>query len=559
MDNDGSIRASLRCRCERESIDNEIMKRLLYFTGHRLTAFHWDDITAFHLKEKKLASACSFEPDENGFLKFEEYLRSVPNMRVKLLVDVIEEDFRIEEIPHVYGKDKQAVRNRLLDRYYRSSHQFTYSEILGRQKTGRKDDKILLGAITNVNLITPWLEIIDRCETPLSGIWTLPLISKDLLPTMKAKSDAVLLVSQQVSSNLRQTFFKNKKLISSRTSVINQDESQASKLGSHAESEIARTLSYLRGQGHIGAEETVEVHILAPKDQVSSLEGNVVSDARQKRFIHSITNVENDLGISGFDGQLSDGIFASLCVNAHMTKSHYGEAKEFSQFYYSLASSALYAASVLTLIFGVLIAESSIGEAMRYTRSTALYAEQESKFKQTYDTKFKKFEGVLKNAKEMNASVDLVNQIKRGRKINLLDFFIELSRTISDTNVGDISIDSIEWATEQLIARNPGEEPGVVKTNLTQEYPVQHVAVLKGRTSISSDNFRASVKSIDSFVDVLNNNPRIKSVKVIAMPVEIRSEKQFSAESGSQSGARAHDGQQGVFSLEIKMKGQDDA
>ena len=117
------------------------------------------------------------------------------------LVDVIEEDFRVETIPHVYGKDKQAVINRLLDKYYRSSNQFTYSETLSREKAGRKDDNVLLGAITNAKLITPWLEIIERCGTPLSGIWTLPLISKDLLKVMKVKADSVLLVSQQVSSS----------------------------------------------------------------------------------------------------------------------------------------------------------------------------------------------------------------------------------------------------------------------------------------------------------------------------------------------------------------------
>ena len=83
---------------------------------------------------------------------------------------------------------------------------------------------------------------IEECDVPLSGIWTLPLISKGLLSQLKVQSDVVLLVSQQVGSNLRQSFFKNKKLISSRTSVLNEDESETHDYGAMAESEIVRTL-----------------------------------------------------------------------------------------------------------------------------------------------------------------------------------------------------------------------------------------------------------------------------------------------------------------------------
>ena len=256
------------------------MKRIFYFTGHRLTVFHWNG--------KKFSGACSFEPDEEGLYKFKQYLQSVANVRTRLLVDVIEEDFRIESIPHVYGKDKQAVINRLIDRFYRASSKFSYSEVLGRQKKGRKDDDVLLGAITNPTLLEPWLMAIEECDVPLSGIWTLPLISKDFLNRLKVKNDAVLLVSQQVGSNLRQSFFKNKKLISSRTSVLNEDESETNDYGAMAESEIARTLSYLKGQGHIRADEQVEVHVLGSKEQIPTLEKNLVSDEQQQHYIHDI-------------------------------------------------------------------------------------------------------------------------------------------------------------------------------------------------------------------------------------------------------------------------------
>ncbi len=153
------------------------MKRLFYFTGYRLSVLHW--------KGRELVGSSSFEPTESGLDNFRNYLRQTENISGKFLVDVIEEDFRNEKIPHVGSKDRNSVINRLIDRYYRSSREYCYSEVIGRVKDGRKDDIVLIGAMTNPQLIQPWLSVLDECEVPLSGIWTLPLISKKLLKTIK--------------------------------------------------------------------------------------------------------------------------------------------------------------------------------------------------------------------------------------------------------------------------------------------------------------------------------------------------------------------------------------
>ncbi|MBE9561137.1 MAG: hypothetical protein IMF15_10140, partial [Proteobacteria bacterium] len=156
------------------------MKRLFYFTGYRLSVLHWSG--------KQLLGTSSFEPTESGLNKFRSYLSQTDNLPGKFLVDVIEEDFRNEKIPHVGSRDRSSVIDRLVDRFYRSSKDYCYSEVIGREKTGRKDDIVLLGAMTNPKLIQPWITILNECEVPLSGIWTLPLISKNLLKTIKATS-----------------------------------------------------------------------------------------------------------------------------------------------------------------------------------------------------------------------------------------------------------------------------------------------------------------------------------------------------------------------------------
>ena len=106
------------------------MKRLFYFTGYRLSVLHW--------KGGALVGHTSFEPTESGLNQFRHYLLQTENIPGKFLVDVIEEDFRNERIPHVGSKDRSAVISRLIDRYYRSSQDYCYHELIGREKEGRK-------------------------------------------------------------------------------------------------------------------------------------------------------------------------------------------------------------------------------------------------------------------------------------------------------------------------------------------------------------------------------------------------------------------------------------
>ena len=256
------------------------MKRIFYFTGHRFSVLHWNG--------KAFTGACAFEPDTRGLDKFEKYLQQTASMPTKLLIDVIEEDFRQEIVPHVGEKDRAAVVGRMLDRFYRSSKQFTYYEVIGREKTGRKDDRVLLGAITDPALILPWLDVISRTETPLAGIWTLPLVSKKILKLIGATKGPVMLVSQQVNSTLRQTFFRDGKMISSRQSVINQDANNTENIGTLASPEIDRTTIFLNNQ-HLINENESAADTCAVLRQASRIV-EAVAGVRQHQAVHASQN-----------------------------------------------------------------------------------------------------------------------------------------------------------------------------------------------------------------------------------------------------------------------------
>ena len=135
---------------------------------------------------RKLASNIYFEPDDQGLDLFSAYLRSFRNEPVRLLVDLIEEEFRQIRIPLLRGSDRQAILKRNFTKYFRNS-KYSYAISQSVEKAARKEEKLLLMGLTNQYLLEPWLKIVDDTKTPLSGIISLPLLSENYIKAFKSE------------------------------------------------------------------------------------------------------------------------------------------------------------------------------------------------------------------------------------------------------------------------------------------------------------------------------------------------------------------------------------
>jgi hypothetical protein len=96
----------------------------------------------------KLASSVYFEPDDQGLDLFSAYLRSFRNEPVRLLVDLIEEEFRQIKIPWLRGSDRSAILKRNYAKYFRNSeYKFAISQSV--EKKTRKEERLLLIGLTH--------------------------------------------------------------------------------------------------------------------------------------------------------------------------------------------------------------------------------------------------------------------------------------------------------------------------------------------------------------------------------------------------------------------------
>ena len=153
-----------------------MIKRIFFITTGRLRIYHFDG---------QLSEPLEFSADEQGLTDFSQYLQQYPAETVAVLVDVVEEDFREDTIPHVFGGDRQSVLSTKLNRIFRDT---TYSHTLfqGREtEGGRRDDRVLFTALIRPDLLAPWMGQLSKHKVPVAGIYSLPLLSGQLCKHLK--------------------------------------------------------------------------------------------------------------------------------------------------------------------------------------------------------------------------------------------------------------------------------------------------------------------------------------------------------------------------------------
>ncbi len=250
--------------------------------------------------------------DFTAFLKTSKY-------PAYLLVDLIEEDFRQESIPHLMGRSHHALLQRKFEQFYRNTP-FRQATLLERQKTGRRDDDMLFSALTNPGLITPWLNILLEQAIPLAGIYSVPQISSPLVKDHP--SDYLLLISWEKSAGLRQTYFSQHRLQISRLTPVNADMN----FQDAVMVELPRIYQYLKSLSLLPADQTLNVRLLGIKSDLIELQPILPDNADMRCELVELSKLSRQLGIEQqfTDSDASQIFLHNLATNPPPT--HYANA-----------------------------------------------------------------------------------------------------------------------------------------------------------------------------------------------------------------------------------------
>jgi len=241
-------------------------KLLICVSAQQATAAHW--------RGGKIARLEEFAHDERGLGAFRDFLASYSNLPAFLMVDAVEEDYRLETLPHSWGSERAQMVTRKLKQHYRNTP-FIGAWLQGREADKRRDDRYLFSALTNPDILADWLRLIGVQELPLAAVYLLPMVSVGLLEKLQVKSPNLLIAAQH-SGGLRLTFFRDGQFRLSR--LTRGDGSKAIDPVRLFAGEISNTRLYLHALRTATLDEHLTVLLLDRNDELQDVAAAIMHE-----------------------------------------------------------------------------------------------------------------------------------------------------------------------------------------------------------------------------------------------------------------------------------------
>jgi hypothetical protein len=487
---------------------------------------------------RRLASSVYFEPDDQGLDLFSSYLRSFRSEPIRLLVDLIEEEFRQIRVPLLRGSDRQAILNRNFAKYFRTSeYRFAISQSV--EKKTRKEEKLLLIGLTNQYLLEPWLKAIEDTSTPLSGIVSLPLLSEDYVKELRSEHRAIVLVSQQVPSNLRQSVFVDGKLVLSRLVPI--ASFYQGDYASDVLRDVESTQRYLISQRIVERSERVAVHIITNKRHSEKLTKRCENEINFDFKIHEINELLEREKIEVPDEQDFSSALYCYMASKKIALNHYAKPGERRYFQHHRAGLALRAASIALLSIAMGIAATSAVKGWLYQETIAETTQIEQKYKSKFNQLSENRIDSTTSTTSMQHIVQTVDIIRNRYLRDPEELMVLIS---DDINIfPDIRVKRIDWfVSDYTDASNAKDvswgKPRRVARNVDRSRPQPkegyfEIAQVEGEFLNFGGNYRYALSAVDDLEKTMSESGKYYSVEITKRPLDIESDNKLSGNVGA--------------------------
>lgn len=235
-----------------------------------------------------------FADDENGLREFDTYLGQTAEQPCALLIDVIEEEFALDVIPKLGIRDRRALIARRGQRKFRRTP-YRISVLQGKAKQTDGSCNVLHSAITNHELVDPWLQVVLRHRVPLSGVYSVPLMVPAVFQKLFDRSTPALFVAPHQGTKLRQVYLRNRHLRSARLSQ--SPGIHDAEYPQFVVTEAERSRRYLERMRLLSSMEVLDVCVIAGPEtaaQIAELGAN--DSSTQFAFIDPDTAIRKVLG-----------------------------------------------------------------------------------------------------------------------------------------------------------------------------------------------------------------------------------------------------------------------
>lgn len=417
-------------------------RRVLFLDNSRLAAYR--------VQRGEVLHEASFAADEAGLAAFGAYLTEHRRSLFMLLADTTEESYQTEDIPHTTGKDRQAIiRRKLAQHFYGTPYAVALSQ--GRLKSGRRDERLLLMALTQPQHLEPWLAEFRRSRAILTGIYALSQTVGGLLP---AKPPAQVLLLTLSHAGLRQTFFDTGRMRFSRLTPLIHDATDAAAFA--AASEAIKMHQYLASQRLIERDQPLTTLILAHPSDVPAIRVHCQNNASLRFEILDLPECARRAGLrSPLASSQADALFCHLLVKQPPAE-QFAPAEERTYYRLWQARFGLRLASVLILAGGMLFAVNQ-GLDILALRDDAEQARFQARLDQErYAAMLKALPRIPISPDDLRLLIDRYDQLAL-RAQGPGPLLAQISRSLDVFTA--IGIDRVEWSVVEQMPSTPADSP----------------------------------------------------------------------------------------------------
>jgi len=526
-------------------------KLVLCATANHLLAGLW--------RAGKLQGSQSFLNNEAGHEAFARFLQQYESTPVYLIVDAVEEDYRLESLPHTSGMAKHELVERKLNQFYRGL-EYRTAHFINRDKDKRRDDNYLFAALNNDDFLQAWVAVIQAAEAHLVGVYLLPMLSKVLTQKLKLKAPNLLLC-EKLSSGLRQTFLQDGRLRMSR--LVPDVPSDPGKLGYFYLVEIEKTRLYLMSQRFVLRDTHINLALVSVDGSTTDISQAITQDQGLECSDISLSEVLKNLGLSASAVQkMPELLHMQMLASGHLVDNLASEnltkAFQFSRIKRAINISIV-AVGLLGLVSALWVFKQALDNKSAYTQAV-----QETQIQQhRYDEVAKNFPATPISANDLKVAVELDRSIAAYPKSprHMMQVLSAALAPKAEGSLDNIQLDRLRWILDSEINIKDDDKLIPVITNSNQQNntnaavndpaTLHEIAFVTAEISGFTGDYRGALNSVTRFVNNIRADARVASVEVLQEPVNVSS---FVDLQGSTTDEQSAQKQPAFFKLKVILK-----
>lgn len=481
-------------------------------------------LTACHPGGGKLVQEGRFAADAAGLEDFGAYLASHRNSLFMLLADVPEEAFQLEEIPHSSGKDRTALLQRKLGQHFYGTP-FTLAFTQGRLKTGRRDERLLLMALTRPQHFEPWLNVLRKSNTILAGIYSLPQVVPQLLA---ADAPPQLLLITRTCGGLRQSYFTDRQMRFSRLTPLASASAEESAIAVALEAD--KMHQYLASQRLLAHDQALVTRVLVHPAGVAAMREHCRNSQELRFEFVDLLQEAQRLGWNAFCADSCAELLFCHLLARKPPAGQFAPAAERQRYRLWQTRFGLKSAAAVVLAAGLLFAAQQGLQAVKLQDVVEQIRQATRLDQQAYDDMLRTLPKIPLTTENLRVLVDRYDQVVR-RAPGPVPLLTQLSRSLDA--FPDISIDQIDWQIAEQIGPGASAPPHMANGPYAQASVVARLPI-----GMAGDK-RGQLTLVAAFAKHLGQTPDTQ-VTILQPPIDTQSGKTLksSDESNAQEAPR---------------------